>query len=288
MATTGTSTTQVHVSSGPENESDTAVPTEPGTVSEAWHKKRGYRILLAALPFLALLGIWQWIANAGVEALRYAVPTPADTFRQMGTDLSNSAVYSSIWTTIQEFLIGLSIGAVTGIIVGAFLGLVPLLYVITWPAVVFFQAIPKIALAPLMIIIFGFGIGSKVALAASISFFPILVGVIGGVRSVRSEEIDLLRSLKASKWQQFATIRIPRALPSTFGGFQVGAVFALMAAVVTEFLGASSGIGYLIQLRSSQLQTPGVFSGLIILSAIGVAVSLVLESIGNRLSQWDE
>lgn len=253
-----------------------------------WHERRLVRIGLALVPFVLAIGVWQLLSAANIEALKYAVPTPAATLDQLAADLSSTLFWSSVWLTMQEFLLGLLIGALAGVLLGAALGLVRLLYVITWPAVVFFQAIPKIALAPLMVIIFGFGIGSKVALAASISFFPILVGVIGGVRSVRSEEIELLRSLKATRWQQFVTIRLPRALPSTFGGFQVGAVFALMAAVVTEFLGANAGLGYLIQLRSSQLQSAGVFSALIILSVIGVTVSLLLATVDNRLSQWDE
>lgn len=263
-------------------------PPEDTLAQPRWHARRGPRILLTLIPFAVALILWQAIAGLHIEALRYAVATPSATFAQLLVDLRDPSMWNSVWITMQEFLLGLAIGVVAGVLLGAMLGLVQILYVITWPAVVFVQAIPKIALAPLMIIIFGFGIGSKVALAASISFFPILVGVIGGVRSVRVEEIELMRSLNASKWQQFASIRIPRALPSTFGGFQVGAVFALMGAVVTEFVGANAGIGFLIQLRSSQLQVAGVFSALIILSVIGVAVSLLLSAVDNRLSQWDE
>lgn len=256
--------------------------------SVEWHQRRAVRFLLALVPFLFAIVAWQVISAMRFEGLRYAIPDPAATWRQLVADLADRTVWASIWLTLKESLLGLLIGAAGGLVLGALLGLVRVLHTMAWPAIVFFQAIPKIALAPLMVIIFGFGIGSKVALAASISFFPILIGVIGGVRAVRMDEIELLRSLNASRWQQFRTIRVPRALPSTFGGFQIGAVFALMAAVVTEFLGANAGLGYLIQLRSSQLQAPGVFSALIILSVIGVLISLVLTAVDNRLSRWEE
>lgn len=268
---------------------DTAPLTEAFPAdARHWHERRPVRLALMAVPFLLILAMWQLLAVRNIEALAYAIPTPADTFAQLGADITSRLIYDAIAITMLEFALGLAIGATLGILVGAPLGLVRAVHDIVWPTVVFFQAIPKIALAPLMVIIFGFGIGSKVALAASISFFPILVGVINGVRSVRSEELDLMSSLNSSRWQQFVTIRVPRALPSTFGGFQVGAIFALMAAVVTEFLGATAGLGYLIQLRSTQLQTAGVFSVLFILSVIGVSVSLLLSAVANRLSRWEE
>lgn len=273
---------------GPSLEDSPDIDRTASSFTPAWHERRLVRLALMCLPFIFILVIWQAIAAAEFESLKYGIASPTDTWSQLWDDLTSSHTYNSIAITLQEFAYGLGIGAICGIVLGAALGLTRVLHDIVWPTVVFFQAVPTIALAPLMVIIFGFGIGSKVALAASISFFPILVGVINGVRSVRVEELELMASLNASKWQQFMTIRIPRALPSTFGGFQVGALFALVGAVVTEFLGASAGLGFLISLRSAQLQTPGVFSAIIILAFVGVAVSLSLVFVGNRLSRWEE
>lgn len=246
------------------------------------------RVPLATVPFIIGLVLWQVISTRKIDIFKYALATPHQAVTALRSDLSSSPMYHAIWVTMQEFLLGIGIGAATGIVFGILLALVPILHTMTWPAVVFFQSVPKLALAPLLLLIFGFGIASKAAVASSIAFFPVLVGVIEGLHSTRHDEMELMTSLTASRWQRFFTIRVPRAIPATFGGFQVGAVFALMSAVVTEFLGASAGLGYLIQLRSTQLQTGGVFSALIVLSVIGVAVGLILSTVGARLSRWEE
>jgi NitT/TauT family transport system permease protein len=136
------------------------------------------------------------------------------------------------------------------------------------------------------LIAFGFGMGSKIALAAMIGFFPLLVGVIVGMSAIRREEVELMRSLKASQWQIFCKVQVPRALPSIFGGLEVGALFALIGAVVGEFVGARGGLGYLIEFRSSRLDLPGIFSPLIVLSVIGVIMDLGTKAIGKRLMHW--
>jgi NitT/TauT family transport system permease protein len=113
-----------------------------------------------------------------------------------------------------------------------------------------------------------------------------LVGVIVGMSAMRREEVELMRSLKASQWQIFTKVQLPRAIPSIFGGLEVGLLFALIGAVVGEFVGARAGLGYLINFRSSRLDLPGVFSPLIVLALIGLALDLAAKFAGRRLMTW--
>ena len=249
---------------------------------------QGQRRLLGAVPFLVVGGLWQLLSVWQPSTLKLAVPTLSATWRALWSDLVSDVLYSNTWVTFQEFIVGLAIAAAAGVGVGVIIGLVAWLERMLYPIIVFFQAIPKVALAPLLLIVFGFGMGSKIAVAATIAFFPILVGVIQGMHAIRLDEIDLLRSLNATPWQMFLRVRVPRALPATFAGFEVAAVFSLLGAVVTEFVGASSGLGYLVQFRSSRLDIPGVYSALIVLSLIGVVTTLVLAAIGRRLTRWEE
>ena len=178
------------------------------------------------------------------------------------------------------------IAVVAALLIGVLIGRSELLERTFYPIIVFFQAVPKVALAPVWLIVFGFGIGSKVALAAMVGFFPMLVGVIVGMSAMRRDEVELMRSLKATQWQIFTKVQLPRAVPSIFGGLEVGLLFALIGAVVGEFVGARAGLGYLINFRSSRLDLPGVFSPLIVLAVIGLALDLMAKFIGRRLMTW--
>lgn len=242
---------------------------------------------LRILPFAVVLVAWQILTAADLKSLQYAIPPLNTTVASMLEDLGAAGIWKDIAVTLFEFLAALGISLVVGVALGVPVGLLTGLAKALYPLTVFVQAIPKLALAPLFIVIFGFGVASKIAIGVSIAFFPIMVGVIEGMRSSRTEEVELLRSLSATRRDLFFKVRIYRALPSFFSGLQVGAVFALLGVVVTEFFGASEGMGFLIQFRSSQLDIAGVFSVLIILSTIGVVVTLGAESLGRRITRWD-
>jgi len=245
-------------------------------------------LMLGIVPFLAAAGLWEIFSIFRPAALKFAVPELLPTLRALWADLSSDVLISNTWITMQETFIGIGIAAVAGVLLGVAIGLVRVLDVMLYPLNVALQAIPKLALAPLFIIIFGFGMGSKIAVGAMMAFFPILVGVIQGMRTVRLDEIDLLLSLRASRWQTFWKLRVPRAMPAAFGGFEIAAIFTLTATVVTEFLGGTGGLGYLILVRTSWLQVPETFSVLIALGVIGVSMSLLLHFLQSRLSNWTE
>jgi len=245
-------------------------------------------LTLGLVPMFGVMVLWQVVSILRPKQLQFAIPTLAATIDALRSDISSGVLVAAVGITLEEIAIGVVIAAVTGILLGVAIGLTRILDVMFYPLVVFFQSIPKLALAPLLILVFGFGAGSKVAVGAAIGFFPILVGVIQGMRAIRLDEIDLLRSLEASPWQLFWKVRVPRAIPATFAGFQVATIFAMTGVVGTEFLGASAGMGYLIDLRSTRLELPGVYSVLICLSVIGVVINLSLTALDRRLSGWEE
>lgn len=242
---------------------------------------------LGAVPFIVVLGLWELIGILDIQTLKYVIPTPESVAVALWSDVTSGEMAHHFLVTMSEVLLGLLIAIGLAVFLGVIIGSSPILERAFYPAIVFFQAVPKVALAPLWLIVFGFGIGSKVALAAMVGFFPLLVGVIVGLGAMRREERELMRSLRAKPWQIFVKVQIPRALPSIFGGLEVGALFALIGAVVGEFVGARAGLGYLIQFRSSRLDLPGVFSPLIILAVVGLLLDLGTKYLGKRLMRWE-
>ena len=244
-------------------------------------------VALGTAPFVVGLALWELLTRLELQSLRYVIPSPAAVARALYGDFHSGEILGHLYITMSEVLVGLGIAIVSAVALGVVIGRSPVLERAFYPAIVFFQALPKVALAPLWLIAFGFGMGSKIALAAMIGFFPLLVGVIVGMSAIRREEIELMRSLKASPWQIFVKVQVPRAIPSIFGGLEVGALFALIGAVVGEFVGARGGLGYLIEFRSSRLDLPGIFSPLIVLSVIGVLMDLGTKAVGKRLMHWE-
>ena len=244
-------------------------------------------IALGSAPFVVGLALWELIARLELQSLRYVIPSPESVALALYGDFRSGEILGHLSITMSEVLAGLGIAIVSAIILGVVIGRSPVLERAFYPAIVFFQALPKVALAPLWLIAFGFGMGSKIALAAMIGFFPLLVGVIVGMSAIRRDEVELMRSLKASQWQIFVKVQVPRAIPSIFGGLEVGALFALIGAVVGEFVGARGGLGYLIEFRSSRLDLPGIFSPLVVLSVIGVLMDLGTKAVGKRLMHWE-
>jgi NitT/TauT family transport system permease protein len=150
-----------------------------------------------------------------------------------------------------------------------------------------FQALPKVALAPLIMVWFGVGLPSKIVNAALIAFFPLMVNTIVGLRSADEDRINLMRSLDASEAQIFWMLRLPSALPFVMAGLEVAMIFALIGAIVAEFVGATSGLGVLINSLNFSGDVAGIFSVLIILSIIGLALNQAVLAVRRRVLFWD-
>src|ERR1051325_1866121 len=178
------------------------------------------------------------------------------------------------------------LGVAAGFAFGAAVALVPAIERLVYPYMVAFQTVPKVAIAPLFILWFGYGLMSKVVIAALVCFFPVLVSVMSAFHTTDRDQLDMMRACGASGWQTFIHLRIRAALPIIFNGLEIAAVFAVIGAVVGEFVGAQAGLGYLITTLNFNLDVPGVFAVLILLSLLGIILHDIVRRLGRRLVFW--
>jgi NitT/TauT family transport system permease protein len=155
-----------------------------------------------------------------------------------------------------------------------------------YPLLVFSQSVPKVAIAPLFVVWFGFGVIPKVIAAFLLGFFPVIVATVQGFKSIESDVIDLARSMGAGPLKVFIKFRLPQAMPAIFSGLKVSVTLAVVGAVVGEFVGSNSGLGYVLQKANGTFDLPLMFAALVILSMIGVLLFLVLELIERWVLPW--
>jgi NitT/TauT family transport system permease protein len=191
----------------------------------------------------------------------------------------------AMWTT-AEALSGFVLALAAGVALGALVAEVRFLERALYPFLVALQAMPKVALAPLVIIWLGYGIGSKILLAALLGFFPVLINTIAGLKSCESGKVDVMRALAASRWQVFRLVKLPNAMPFVFAGVNVAASFVVLGAVTGEFLGAKQGLGTLILLANNELDTAQIFAILIMLGLLGFTLFASVRFAQRRLLSW--
>jgi NitT/TauT family transport system permease protein len=244
-------------------------------------------LLLTPLSFVLLLGAWELVVrHYQINAI--LLPPPSSIARSLSSGLTSGLFLKHFLVTIGEAAAGFGIAAAAGIIVGTLVTQFWLLERTVYPYLIALQSMPKIAIAPLIVIWFGYGITSKVVIAAMIGFFPILVNVVVGLRNCDPAKIDLLRSLSASKWQIFWYVKLPSALPFIFAGFNIAIILCILGAIVGEFVGAEAGLGYLIVAANTTLDVAQVFAVLIVLATLGVTVFLTLQVIHRKVVFWAE
>ena len=234
---------------------------------------------------IAIAVVWESAVRA-LNVPAFILPRPSLVIAKIVSDLTTGVIAVHFRVTLVEVLVGFGIAAVAGVAVGAAIALVPAVERMVYPLVLGLQTIPKVAIAPLLIIWVGYGVQSKVLTAALIAFFPVLVNVMAGVKTVEPRRILLMRALNAGWWTTFKKVRIPSMLPYLFAGLEVAAVFAVIGAIVGEFIGASEGLGSLIIQRQGAIDVAGVFSVLAYLSAMGIALSIVIRIIARRYAFW--
>jgi NitT/TauT family transport system permease protein len=176
-------------------------------------------------------------------------------------------------------LAGFALSVIVGVPLALAIASSPLFERSAYPLLVGSQAVPKIAIAPLFVIWFGFGIAPKILMAFLISFFPVVVAGVVGLRSVEAEKLYLARSMGATRWQTFAMFRLPSALPSLFGGSSSRSPFAVTGAIVGEFIGADRGLGRVIMVANGNLDTPALFAAAVVLTVIAVALFYLVEAV---------
>ena len=245
------------------------------------------QVLLIPLLFVVFVGSWEWVVRAWAIP-EFLVPAPSTVAGALARGVRSGLYVANFWVTLCEALLGFVIAAVAGTVLGAVIAQFRVMEQTFYPYLVALQTLPKIAIAPLIIVWFGFGISSKVIVAATVAFFPVLVNVIVGLKTIDPAKLDLMRSLRASRWQTFRLVTFPNALPFVFAGLDIAIVFSVLGAIVGEFVGAQKGLGNLILQFNVSLDIAGVFAVLILLSVMGVALHLIMQAVQKHVIFWAE
>ena len=261
---------------------DTEVDRRPVAAASRW-KLRDKAGQIAGLA--VFLGVWEGSLRL-FAVPQYILPTPIEIIERIIADAASGLIFNHLLITVLETVLGFILAAVLGIGLGCALGLAPRFERIVYPYILALQTIPKVAVAPLMIIWVGYGMQSKVLVAGLIAFFPILVNVMVGLKTVEPRMLLLMRALKAGHLQTFVKVRLPSMLPYLFAGLETAIIFAIIGAIVGEFIGASQGLGSLIIQRQASIDVPGVFSVLFYLSAVGIVLDFALRGIAHRYAFW--
>ena len=216
----------------------------------------------------------------------FILPGPLAVFEGIKIQLQDPIFYSHLWVTTQEALAGFFIAILIALTLGTAVSQIRIVEKALMPYVAALQTIPKVALAPLLVIWFGYGLSSKIVLAALICFFPMLINVIEGLNSADSERIRMLTVFGASKSQIFKKVKFPSALPFIFAGLDIGIVFAILGAVVGEFLGAQRGLGTLLLQTQYNFDIAGMFAVLIVLSLMGFLGHSLIVALKRKFAFW--
>lgn len=244
-----------------------------------------HRFLLLALSIVVILAFWALIAAiSGLPA--FILPSPALVWTRFWQVFWQGSLLFHAAITLSEVLSGLIIGAILAAALGYFLAQSPSVEQIVGPYVVASQAIPIVAIAPLLVLWFGPGIFSKVIICALIVFFPVLINTIVGLRSVPLPLYDLMRSLQANRWQTFRLLEVPYSLPIFLGGLRIGATLSVIGAVVGEFVGADRGMGFLINVARGQYDTALVFVAVFSLIVLALLLYGGVIWLEGRLLAW--
>ena len=249
-----------------------------------WLAGKAGRILLRLLPGLAILGFWQWASGRLIKEIYVSKPTAVAA--RLYELFASGEIYPHLLTTGEELVLGYVIGVAGGIIGGYALGRSPQLANIFEPYVMAFYGIPKIALAPLFIIWFGIGIGSKVALASIMVFFLVFYNVYTGVRSVDRELVNLTLVMGANQRQLSYHVYFPAAAPYILLGMRMAVPYAVIGVIVGEFTSSIQGLGLFIHEASSTYDPAGVFAGIVILLTFVVAANFLAGLLERRLLRW--
>jgi NitT/TauT family transport system permease protein len=216
------------------------------------------------------------------------IPAPSAVARALWTTYQRGLLVENALITLAEALIGFVIGSSLAVFFAFLITRSRLIERALMPYLVGLQALPKVALAPLIVVWVGIGIESKITIAAIISFFPVLINAIVGFSTIEAEKIELMRSLVASRWQEFRIVIFPNSLPFIFAGLNVAIVFSITGALVGEFIGADRGLGNMLMQLNFNMDIAGMFGILVVLALMGIALHGIVRYLHRRLVFWAE
>jgi NitT/TauT family transport system permease protein len=243
------------------------------------------RVLLPAATLLAIMGLW-WLATIVFGWEKFIVPTPADVWHELVRQ--RHLLPEHFWVTLVETLEGFGLAIAIALPVAVLIAYSRLLEATIYPVLVALNAIPKIAIAPILIIWMGFGAGPKIVMVILICFFPIVISTATGLKSTPPDFVELVRSLSASQFQLFLRVRFPAALPYIFVGLKVAITLAVIGAVVGEFVGATEGLGYVIVASGESANTSLAFASIVLLAVMSIGLFYAVVLAERLLVPWAE
>ena len=250
---------------------------------DGWPARDWRRIVAPTVTVVALLVIWQLVSMLGLVP-NFMLPGPIDVVKALADDAA--LLCSHMATTLAEAAIGLLLGIVVGIAFAVLMDKFETFYLAFGPLLTISQTVPAVAIAPLLVLWFGYGLMPKVVLIVLTTFFPIAVAVARGLRSVDQDQVDLLRTMRASKWQVFRYVKLPAAMDQFFSGLRISATYAIVGAVIAEWLGGFSGLGvYMTRVRKS-FSYDRMFAAIIIISALSLALMKAVDGLERLLMPW--
>ena len=243
--------------------------------SERWR-----RFVDPAIVFLVLAVLWQKAVDIfGIK--RYLLPPLTDVLSALWQN--RMLLLSESWVTVQEVAIGFVLAVVGGVLLGLLIHAIPFVRRTLYPAIVVFQGLPKIALAPLMVIWFGYGLTSKVLMAFLFAFFPVVIQTMGGLASTPMNLIEHFQAIRAPAWVTSRRLQVPAALPSIIDGCRAAMPLAVIGAIVGEFVGSEDGLGHLILAANAQARTDLLFATLVVVSLVAGALYALVELAARRV-----
>lgn len=241
---------------------------------------------LRVVILVAAIAAWEGIVRVA-DLPAFIVPPPSAVAVALFRGLASGLYLRNLLTTLLESALGFALGATVAFGLGTLVAMNRRVETHLYPYIVMFQSLPKVALAPLVIIWFGIGLTSKVVTAALVAFFPLLVNTMVGLRAVDSDRLRLMQSLGATDLQIFRMLRVPGAMPFVMAGVEIAVVLSLIGAIVAEFTGASSGLGVLILSMTYTMDVAGQFSVLLILAVVGLVLNRLVQRARRRVLFWD-
>ena len=272
------------------NPSETLNPTATASTAGEPRKPLLSRRASSIALLVVLIAAWEFGTRL-FHVPKFLLPPFSDVmtalYRGMAAaPLAKDGLWLHTFVTLSEILLGFFIGSAIGLALAIVISESEWLDDLLRPYIAALQSLPKVAIAPIIVTWLGFGLLSKVAIVCLITFFPVLVTSLAGFRATDIDRIDLMRSLSATRWQIFVKVKFPGALPYIFAGLDMAAAFAVVGAIVGEFVGAQMGLGVLILQMEAQLDTAGSFAVFIVLSLLGITLTALLRLVRRRMLAW--
>ncbi|MDO4797170.1 MAG: ABC transporter permease [Coriobacteriales bacterium] len=249
-------------------------------------KRMSPEVRKTVIPLVALgvfLVVWEVVVRVGLVP-SFLLPGPTDVVRAFVADAPLLASHAV--TTLVEAMLGLAIGVAVGFVFAILMDRFETFYLVCNPFITLSQTIPTVAIAPLLVLWFGYGLVPKVLLIVLTTFFPVTVSLVGGFRSVDPDLIDLMRTMNASNWQIFVHVKLPAALDSFFSGLRISATYAIVGAVIAEWLGGFSGLGvYMTRVRKS-FSYDSMFAVILLISALSLGLMKSVDALERVCMPW--